>query len=613
LDNELKQLRRQLESLKHDAIKYQLLKETAGFAMLTMKKYVFIDCNRMAEQIFGRAREEILGKEPFILSPKYQPDGSPSDEKAIGLINSTLDGEAVRFEWQHIRGDGTRFYADVSLNKIAVNNEEYIQVILRDISDEKISKERLENQNRIIRHLNLKYQRQNKDYEKLLDEIKQHQDQTNAILSTITDGVVVFSLEKFLYINKQMLYMVGYMEEELSPQLLFTQLGLELDSIPLPDSHGDPYESWPAGINNDKYFRLKVVPMKEKGVYMAHLTDYTEIRKVNRTIEESEFKFRSIFHSSTDGIVLASSEFVIYEVNNTFIKNYGYKAHELTGVSIDTLIIGSKDEKFSHWLEAASGEEIKLTEFQVFSSDGSLSPVEVGSRKIKLGFSDTYLIILRDISYRKKFEQQLFNSIIKAEETERKRIAANLHDELGPVLSSMKLYLNTLKAKSEGHFDYLAGQFEDLVSDAVGTVRSLSEDLSPISLFKGGLEKAIQKRLDALRDFYRIELSSTLNEKRFEEQIEINTFRVINELLNNTLKHANASSINLKLIHSKSDINIHYEDDGVGFEPNLSEHELSGRGVSNILGRLKSMNATYEIESGPGEGVSYNIVIPIGK
>ena len=351
--------------------------------------------------------------------------------------------------------------------------------------------------------------------------------------------------------------------------------------------------------------------MKEKNVYLAHLTDYTEIKKVSISTEENEFKFRSIFHGSTDSIILVSDSYKIYEVNNTFIKEYGYQYHDLMGVDINKIIVGSNEADFSRWLEDTSEEEIKLTEFEVVSSDASLKHVEIGSRKMKLGFSDIFLIIMRDISYRKKFEQQLFHSIIEAEESERKRIAANLHDELGPVLSSMKLYASSLKAKGAGKLEYLVQQIDDLISDAIGTVRSVSEDLSPVSLFKGGLEKAIEKRLEALSDFYIIDFYSTLNEKRFAEQLEINTFRIINELLNNTITHADASAIVLKLVHSKSELDIHYEDNGAGFVPNLSEHNLAGRGVSNILGRLKSINAVYKIDAKPGNGVKYDILIPI--
>lgn len=610
-EQEIERLNNKVRALENDAVKYRLLKETAGFAMLTLQKYVFVDCNQMATKIYGLERDELIGKEPFILSPKYQPDGSSSEEKAIELIESTLQGEPRRFEWEHIRGDGSRFFADVSLNKVVVNDEELIQVILRDISAEKLSRERLENQNRIIRHLNRKYQRQNEDYGKLLEEIKKHQDQTNAILSAINDGVAVFSHDTFHYINKQMLYMVGHMEEELTPRLLFEQLGHDLDEIRLPASREHPFESWPKGIHEDKYFRLQIIAMKEQDVFMAHLTDYTEIMKVNRGIEESEFKFRSIFHSSTDAIILVSSDYYILEVNNTFVQAYGYAYHDLSGVRVDTLIHNTDHSSFSNWLEKNSGEQLNLVEFEMFSADSNLWPVEIGCRKIKLGQSERFLVIIRDISYRKKFEQQLFYRIIDAEEKERKRIAANLHDELGPVLSSMKLYNNTIKTKGEGQFNYLAEQIQDLISDAVNTVRLLSEDLSPLSLLKGGLEKAIQKRVDALKDFYQIEFTSTLNEKRFEEQIEINVYRVLNELLNNTIKHANAKSIEIKIVHSKALLNIHYMDDGIGFESESSTHNLVGRGFSNMVGRLKSINASHSIESSPGNGVQYDISVPL--
>lgn len=611
LEAKIATLEAQISELQNDAVKYHLLKETAGFAILTLQGYIFADCNAMATKIFGLTRAEIIGKEPFILSPKYQPDGQTSQEKAIALMKSALQGKPRRFEWEHLRGDGSRFYADVSLNKITVANEELIQVMLRDISEEKLSKERLENQNKIIRHLNKKYQRQNEAYEKLVQEISQHQELTTAILSAINDGVAVFYPDHFLFINDQMLFMLGETDDTLTPEHFFGLLGYDLNEMVLPAKDQVQYETWPKNLGEEKFFRLQIVPMSKPGIYLAHLADYTQIKKVHQSVEESEFKFRSIFHSSTDGILLISADnYMIMEANTTFEKNYGYKALELLGVNIDSLFYREQATKFIQWLEDNADDRINLTEFEIFSANGNISPVELGCRKIKLGEHNIFLLIVRDIAYRKHFEQQLLQSTIEAEEQERKRIAANLHDELGPVLSSMKLYNNTIKSKADEKLQYVSEQFKQLITEAVDTVRLVYEDLSPVTVYKGGLEKAIQKRISPLFDFFEVEYHSTISEIRFDETVEINLYRVINELINNSMKHAKASKITLKILYAKSGLNIHYSDNGKGFDQELTENSESGMGVNNLKGRLKSLNATYKFFSAPQHGVRYDIKIP---
>lgn len=604
-------LQLEIVGLRNEAERYHLLKDTAGFAILTIRKYVFVDCNTRAEEIFGLSKDDILGKEPFILSPKYQPDGITSEEKAIKLIDETRTGKSVRFEWVHSRGDGSHFYTDVSLNKVEVNGEILLQVILRDISNEKLSKERLENQNRIIRHLNKKYQRQNEEYEKLVEQLNTQHELTSAIFSAINDGVALFNHDSVLYINKQMSFMTGFPEDCQSPVELFSALGYDFSTIQLPKVPGERDESWAHGMQKDKYFRLQIIRIAETDGYLAHLTDYTEMKKVNKHIEESEYKFRSIFHSSTDGILLVGSQMSVKDVNATFEKRYLYTRTELAGVQVDSLFLNQNLGVFNKWIRRNADKPTRLAEFEIVAGNGKLYPVEIDTRMLKLGANEFFLIIVRDISYRKSFERKMLHRTIDAEETERKRIAANLHDELGPILSSLKLYNNTLKNKNDDQIQYLAGQFEELITEAVETVRLLSEDLSPVSLYKGGLEKAIQKRLNALEEFFTIRFESSLNQMRFPELIEINSYRIINELINNTLKHAQASEICVKLLRTKTDLHIHFSDNGVGFQPVVDEPIDGGRGVGNIFGRLKSLNAMYAFHSTPGKGVQYDIDVPL--
>ncbi len=605
------ELQKKIQKLENDLAKYSVLKDSAGFAIMTLKSYVFIDCNQMAEKIFGLSRHEIVGKEPFILSPKYQPDGESSQEKAIELIDSALTGENMQFEWEHVRGDGSRFYADVSLNKVRVGAEELVQVMLRDISNEKLSKERLENQNRIIRHLNKKYQRQNEDYEKLVEEIRKHQELNTAILRNISDGVAVFNEDRFIYINDQMLYMLGLANKGISPEDFFEQLGHNYHEIKWPESSDDVYEGWPHGFDNDKYFRMQILAMSDPGAYMVHVADYTQIKNVHKSIEESEYKFRSIFHSSTDSIILMSDDLLIREVNETFVQKFKHNTFELSGKHIKELIKSNMEDEFIEWLSTTENEQFNLTEFEMNSSKGEEIPVEVGCRNIKIGSSSMYLLIVRDISYRKKFEQQMILKILEAEEQERKRIAANLHDELGPVLSSMKLYNNTLKEKADDQLHFLSDQFEELITEAVETVRLLSEDLSPVSLYKGGIDKALQKRLHALKGFYHVDFESSIGDLRFSEQVEINVYRIFNELINNTMKHAGATLINIGIQYKNKKLYLKYSDNGVGFNPEDKVHEMKGRGLGNIRGRLKSMNATFKSSTEKGKGVSFEIQAPV--
>ena len=117
--------------------KYRAIFENTNDAILIIEDELYTDCNPVTLTIFGCSQEDIVGKPLFDFSPRFQSDGTLSTEKAIPYWNAALNGTPVRFEWQHIRYDGTTFDAEVSLNKLKVNRKVLLQAIVRDISDRK--------------------------------------------------------------------------------------------------------------------------------------------------------------------------------------------------------------------------------------------------------------------------------------------------------------------------------------------------------------------------------------------------------------------------------------------------------------------------------------------
>lgn len=117
--------------------KYRAIFENTNDSILIIDKELYADCNPVTLTTFRCEREDIIGKSPFDFSPTYQNDGTLSTEKAIFYKNAALNGKPVRFEWQHLRFDGTIFDAEVSLNRFKVNRKVLLQAIIRDISDRK--------------------------------------------------------------------------------------------------------------------------------------------------------------------------------------------------------------------------------------------------------------------------------------------------------------------------------------------------------------------------------------------------------------------------------------------------------------------------------------------
>lgn len=128
---------RQEADLRLSEQRFRALFESAGDAIFLLDGDVFVTCNQKTLEMFGCPRNRIVGRHPYDLSPPTQPDGHNSREQAIQNIQAALAGTVQRFEWRHIRGDGTPFDAEVTLNRVEVGGRALLQAIVRDITERK--------------------------------------------------------------------------------------------------------------------------------------------------------------------------------------------------------------------------------------------------------------------------------------------------------------------------------------------------------------------------------------------------------------------------------------------------------------------------------------------
>ena len=214
---------------------------------------------------------------------------------------------------------------------------------------------------------------------------------------------------------------------------------------------------------------------------------------------------------------------------------------------------------------------------------------------------------------RRETENKVLSAVIRTEEKERQRFAKELHDGLGPLLSVVKMLLSGLDAKADPEVNEKIKQnLKQAVDEAIVSGRDISANISPHILNNFGLKDAVEAFIKRLGSAEGIEIRFTTNlgGRRFTYNVEVILYRVMCELINNTLKHAVAHNIRIDLQLREQTIYLDYSDDGIGFDVSREATEY-GMGLDNILYRLKSGNGDIEIISERGKGMQAKASIKI--
>ena len=208
---------------------------------------------------------------------------------------------------------------------------------------------------------------------------------------------------------------------------------------------------------------------------------------------------------------------------------------------------------------------------------------------------------MRVSEFRQKMENRILTSVIKAEERERQNFAKELHDGLGPLLSVVKMLLSGFTentTREEGI--KLSRSIQQAVDEALVTVREISANISPHILKTFGLYAAVEAFVKRLGGKINVDFKANFKDRRFPPAVEFVMYRVVGELITNTIRHAEAENIGIRLEYEDQKLTLFYEDDGIGFS---EDKDAKGMGLENMRYRLRSGNGDLSIQSAPGKGM----------
>jgi signal transduction histidine kinase len=224
-------------------------------------------------------------------------------------------------------------------------------------------------------------------------------------------------------------------------------------------------------------------------------------------------------------------------------------------------------------------------------------------------FSQRKLFQVRTAQQNLKIEHQqtLTRSILQTEEKERRRIAKDLHDDIGSKLNVVLLYLHRIEKKAnDQNFTELLKETKGLINATIQSSRDISHNLLPPTLDKFGLRAALIELVEQYNQSNEVSIQLELPET-FEFKAgkgkEIHFYRAIQELIKNSVTHGNADSISIKLYPVDQQLFVDYQDSGKGFDLSSVQSQGDGLGLQNIESRLQVLNSEIEYQTTPGKGV----------
>jgi PAS domain S-box-containing protein len=356
--------------------------------------------------------------------------------------------------------------------------------------------------------------------------------------------------------------------------------------------------------------------------YEGTVEDITERKRVEEALRKSEERYRELFENDKDAIYVHDLNGVYTSVNRAAESLSGYSREEILGKHFRDFV----SPEYLRQVGECFGKKLEETgetnyEVEIINRDGARVPVEISSRLIyENGVAVGVQGSVRDITERKRAQQALLTysrRLLEAQEAERGRIARELHDQIGQMLTALKLNLHAMQGAGD------AGEARPLIEDnlkmldeALEQVHDLSIDLRPLLLDDLGLVTALRWFVDhqAQRTGVRAEFTSDSLDPdlRFSSELETACFRIAQEALTNVARHARAKTVTVRLSRNRDYLILLVEDDGAGFEIEaLQGHALATLGLRGMQERAHAVGGRIKIDSATDRGTQVFVELPI--
>ena len=634
------------EALRRLAISRKEFKDTFEFApdpyLLTDTSGTLLRINRSAADLMHLSPKKVKG-----LSLWRLPNLSQENHNLISrtIRQTALCGHSgpCQLSAIHISASPS-LYLELHAALIHVEELERILIIARDTTHRKEREvllqesrkkleERVQCRTRELERINIRLKEEITDRIATEAALAQAEHYYRMLVENMNEGLAIFDPHgRFTYANECLCTMTGYSREEL--------MGQDSSKVMLPEDRslslsrqnehhqGDrtPYEARMASAQGG-VLHIQVSPepiMNEKGHFKGSfvvITNITRLKEMDAALRKSEEQAKALLNASSDAAVLLTPTGKILEANNITCTLLKTSRHKLVGCHAMEIF----NEMIQPWHRDLFNKAMEQCETNLFEEsrpsgncfEVTIHPIPHNERV------DLVAIFARNITELKRAEKQirtLSQELIKAQESERQRIAMDLHDNVAQDLATLKIGWDTLfdnQATMPPGTQERIQHLSRLLKNSIQSIRGLAYNLQPPELEQLGLITAISRFCDEQSTRYGASIdlfTAGVRELTLTFDIQINLYRLVQEALTNVRKHASATRVTIRLTASHPMLILYIEDNGKGFsvKKRLAEAIMEKRmGVRSMEERVSLLGGTMKLTSAPEEGTRIRIEVPI--
>ncbi len=588
------------------AILNGVIENTEGYTWIIDKGLKYIVCNIQLRNTI----KQFTGKDVFPGNEVIDCIGLLDDSQTLPwptIYQEAFDGKGSRFTHQ-ITVQHKPVFFDISVNPVwEGNNTIALSCSARDITEQKNGEE-------VLRQSELKFRSL---IENSSDIITMANEEGNIFYGS-PSAKKIFGYEEADYMGRHVCSFIHPDSLPAVAELLGNLVAHpdKLFTIDLKVFDKPGNERWVQGLASNM--------LQTPGInaLVGNFRDITERKKAEELIKESEYLYKNLFYKSPLPIcVCEAGNLQFVEVNEATVQLYGYTRKEFMKMTAFDIMSPEEKLELQQSLSKASHSNRPSILRKHVKKNNETIFVEVLAHAINYKGRNAWLVIANDITEKIQLQNQLVEekirrqqeiakAVIDAQESERETLGRELHDNISQVLTTARLYLNCAR-DTPAMQENMINRSIETISSAIEEIRRLSKSMIETFHKEVGLELSLNDLIENIRMAQKCNIMlqfSVPDEQRLDDKLKMTIFRIIQEQLNNTLKHAEASEVQIAIMQSSRLLRITIADDGKGFD---TTHKRKGIGITNIISRTELFNGRVTIDSSPGNGCRMQVSFTI--